>query len=82
VFRPPGSGPWPAVLFYMDGIGIRPALFDMGERIAAHGYHVILPDLFYRSGPYEPMDARRLFADPELQKRRVLEDIFGVHGTL
>ncbi len=40
----------------MDGLGIRPALFDMGERMAAHGYFVLLPDLFYRAGRYEPMD--------------------------
>jgi carboxymethylenebutenolidase len=40
----------PAVLFYMDGLGIRPALFEIGERLAEHGYYVVLPDLYYRSG--------------------------------
>jgi carboxymethylenebutenolidase len=54
----------PGVLFYMDGIGIRPALFEMGERLASAGYHVLLPDLFYRSGPYQPMDAKTVFTDP------------------
>jgi len=68
VFQPPGAGPWPAVLFFMDGLGIRPALFEMAERLAGHGYHVVLPDLYYRSGPYEPLDARRIFSDPELRK--------------
>jgi carboxymethylenebutenolidase len=68
VFQPPGTGPWPAVLFFMDGLGIRPALFEIGERLAAHGYYVILPDLYYRSGPYEPMDARRVFSDPETRQ--------------
>jgi carboxymethylenebutenolidase len=68
VFHPPGTGPWPAVLFFMDGVGIRPALFEMGERLAAHGYYVILPDLYYRSGPYEPMDPRRIFGDPEVRQ--------------
>jgi len=65
VFEPEGTGPWPAVLLYMDGIGIRPALFSMAERLAVAGYYVLLPDLFYRSGPYAPPDPRRLFADPE-----------------
>jgi carboxymethylenebutenolidase len=64
VFRPDGAEPCPAVLFYMDGIGIRPALFQMAERMAGAGYHVLLPDLFYRAGPYEPMDAKTLFSDP------------------
>jgi carboxymethylenebutenolidase len=68
VFRPSGTGPWPAVLMYMDGIGIRPAMFEIGERIASHGYFVLLPDLFYRSGPYEPMDAKTTFSDPAKRK--------------
>lgn len=68
VFHPPGAGPWPAVLFFMDGIGIRPALFEMAERLAGHGYYVLLPDLYYRSGPYEPMDPGRIFSEPELRQ--------------
>lgn len=68
VFQPAGTGPWPAVLFFMDGVGIRPALFEMAERLAGHGYYVVLPDLYYRSGPYEPMDPRRIFGDPEMRQ--------------
>ena len=43
---PARAGPWPAVLFFMDGPGIRPALFEMAERLVGHGYYVVLPDLF------------------------------------
>src|SRR5665213_4026912 len=63
VFRPEGQGPWPAAIIYMDAPAIRPALFDFGERLAGHGYFTLLPDLFYRDGPYEPMDPSKLFAD-------------------
>src|SRR6185312_12505441 len=43
---------------------------------ADYGYFVLLPDLFYRSGPYEPMDPQSTFTDPE--KRKVLfEKFFG-----
>jgi carboxymethylenebutenolidase len=77
VFRPKGDGPWPAVLFFMDGVGIRPALLEVGERLATYGYFVLVPDLFYRSGPYEPMDARVVFSDPE--KRKVLMEKFFAH---
>ena len=76
VYRPPGSGPWPGVLVFMDGIGIRPAMLELGERLAGYGYFVLLPDLFYRSGPYEPMDARTVFTDPE--KRKVLMEKFAL----
>jgi carboxymethylenebutenolidase len=65
LFRPGGRGPWPAVIFFMDGPGIRPVLFEMGERLASHGYLVLLPDMFYRAGPYEPVDVKKMFADPE-----------------
>lgn len=68
VFRPAGAGPWPAVIFYMDGLGIRPVLYDMCERIARDGYVVLLPDMFYRAGPYEPMDAKAVFAQPDFRK--------------
>jgi carboxymethylenebutenolidase len=56
------------VLFYMDGIGPRPALFEMAERLAQHGYYVLLPDMFYRVGEYETPDPKQLFSDPELRK--------------
>ncbi len=68
VYRPTGSGPRPAVLVFMDGIGIRPAVLEIGERLATRGYLALLPDLFYRSGPYEPMDPHKVFSDPEQRK--------------
>jgi carboxymethylenebutenolidase len=58
----------------MDGIGIRPAMLAVGERLATHGFVALLPDLFYRSGPYEPMNARTVFADPV--QRKVLMEKF------
>ena len=64
IHRPAAGAPWPAALVYIDGIGIRPAMLELGERLAGYGYYVLLPDLYYRSGPYAPMDARQLFADP------------------
>ena len=79
VAKPSGNGPWPAVLVFMDGIGIRPAMLALGDRLASHGYFVLLPDLFYRAGPYEPMDARTVFTDPE--KRKVLMEKFFAVAT-
>ena len=57
-----GAGPWPAVIFCMDGLAIRPALFTMAQRMADGGYVVLLPDLFYRAGPYAPLDPAEVFA--------------------
>ena len=79
VYRPAGAGPWRAVLVFMDGLGIRPAMLEIGERLATHGYYVLLPDLYYRSGPYEPMDPHAVFTDPE--KRKILTEKFFARAT-
>jgi carboxymethylenebutenolidase len=67
VFTPQGAGPWPAAIFFMDGLGIRPILFDMGQRLADAGYVVLLPDLYYRAGPYEPLDPKAVFASNDVR---------------
>jgi carboxymethylenebutenolidase len=46
----PDDNNHPGVLFYMDGIGVRPQLYDMADRIAGWGYVVMVPNLFYRDG--------------------------------
>ena len=63
VFRPSGHGPFPAVLMYMDGIGMRSALLDIAARIAASGSYVLLPNLFYRVG-YNAEHGVTVFSDP------------------
>jgi carboxymethylenebutenolidase len=59
---PAGDGPWPGVIFYMDAGGIRAAVRDMAQRLADDGYVVLLPDLFYRYGPYGPFVPKEVFA--------------------
>ncbi len=44
-------GPFPTVLFLMDAPGKREELHDMARRIAAVGYYVMLPNLYYRQVP-------------------------------
>ena len=62
VMIPAGAGPWPGVILYMDAGGIRPAMFDMARRLSDAGYVVLLPDLFYRYGPYGPFVPKEVFA--------------------
>jgi len=68
VFTPDsGDGPWPAAILVMDAPAIRPAMFEMGERLAQAGYYVVLPDMFWRAGPYPPLDIVKARAgDPEM----------------
>lgn len=67
ICRPLGKGPWPGVLMFMDGIGYRPALFEIAEKIAEHGYVVLLPDMFYRVGAYTAPEPKALFTDEKVR---------------
>jgi carboxymethylenebutenolidase len=67
VFTPTRTGRYPAVVFYMDGFGIRPTIFKMGQRLADQGYVVLAPDLFYRAGPYQPLDPQKVFASGDVR---------------
>jgi carboxymethylenebutenolidase len=69
-YRPSGSGPWPGVIMFMDGIGMRPALMEIAERIANNGYYVLLPNLFYRVA-FDARHGMKVFTDPDLRKHLV-----------
>lgn len=69
VFRPPGNTKIPVVIFFMDGMGVRPTLLGSALKLSSTGYHVLVPDLFYRGGDYPPFDHATLQDDPEEQKR-------------
>ena len=75
-FHPEGAGPWPAVIFYFDAPAIRPAMFEMCERLAGNGYFVLLPDMFWRAGPYEPINMKEAFKDEE-SRRAIFGKLMG-----
>jgi carboxymethylenebutenolidase len=45
----PATGAHPGVLIWTDIFGLRPTFRDMGRRLAARGYSVLVPNPFYRS---------------------------------
>jgi carboxymethylenebutenolidase len=49
VFIHPTTGSYPGVLVWTDALGLRPSMRDIGRRIAAEGYSVLVPNPFYRS---------------------------------
>lgn len=50
VCRPERAEASPAVFMLMDAPGIREELYDMARRLAATGFAVFLPNLYYRAG--------------------------------
>jgi dienelactone hydrolase len=74
VFKPDrGTGPRRGTIFFMDGLGIRPTLFAMSPRLADARSVVLLSDLFYRAGPYEPIDVQAVLPRRATQHRRRAE---------
>ncbi|MEJ7601563.1 MAG: dienelactone hydrolase family protein [Kofleriaceae bacterium] len=77
VVAPEGTGPWPAVILFFDGGGLRAAITKIAERIAAMGYVVVQPNLFHRSPPLtellgEPVTlaaVSKAFQNPELRAK-------------
>jgi NAD(P)-dependent dehydrogenase (short-subunit alcohol dehydrogenase family)/dienelactone hydrolase len=51
VIEPQAAGPWPGILLYTDIMGVRKVFLDMAQRLAASGFVVLLPNLFYRTAP-------------------------------
>ena len=70
LFHPSGAGSWPGAVIFADALGLRPAFRDMGRRLAAEGYTVLVPNPFFRtrkapllSGPFDfskPEDRAKL----------------------
>jgi carboxymethylenebutenolidase len=49
LFYPSGRGKWPAVLMWPDILGLRPVFREMGKRLAAQGYVVLVVNPYYRA---------------------------------
>ena len=47
-FFHPATGSRPGVLVWPDAFGLRPAMRDIGRRLAAEGFAVLVPNPFYR----------------------------------
>jgi carboxymethylenebutenolidase len=78
IFTPVGAkGPWPAVIFYMDAFGVRPAHWEMGQKLADGGYFVLMPDLYYRLGKIPAMNPAEMLADPKSR-----EELMKLVGSL
>jgi len=65
LFYPEGKGSWPGVLVWTDILGLRPVFREMGQRLAAEGYVVLVPNPFYRNAKAPVVDGSFDFSKPE-----------------
>jgi carboxymethylenebutenolidase len=54
---------------YPDAGGARSVFREMATRLAALGFAVLLPDVYYRSGDWAPFDMAGVFGDAAERKR-------------
>jgi carboxymethylenebutenolidase len=65
LFYPKGKGKHPAVLLWPDVMSLRPVFRDMGRRLAAAGYVVLVPNLYYRVKKAPVIEGTFNFANPD-----------------
>ncbi|MBB3891127.1 carboxymethylenebutenolidase [Phenylobacterium haematophilum] len=65
LYYPEGKGAWPAVLLWPDVVSLRPVFREMGKRLAASGYVVLVPNLYYRVKKAPVVDGAFNFANAD-----------------
>lgn len=69
VHRPSGAGEGPGVLVLTDIGGLRPATLGFSEQLAAQGYVVLTPNVFYRTSKPPMFTFAPNWAEERTQKR-------------
>ena len=77
-FIHPATGSHPGVIIWTDALGLRPAFREMGKRIAAEGYSVLVPNPFYRAGKAPMFDSSKF----SFQNKEDMAKLQGVMGPL
>jgi carboxymethylenebutenolidase len=82
-FIHPATGSHPGVLIWTDAFGLRPSMREMGKRLAAQGYSVLVPNPFYRvsKSPQFP-DASKVDFAKERDKINPLMGSIGAAGAV
>lgn len=68
-FYTAAAGSGPGVLFLTDIRGVRPATREMAARLAADGYCVLLPNVYYRTRKPPVFDFPFTFGEPRTMQR-------------
>jgi carboxymethylenebutenolidase len=83
VFIHPAKDSHPGILVWHDSLGHRPAIRDLGKRIAAEGYSVLVPNLFYRAAKAPVFDSSFDYANnpADREKYRQITASFFASGA-
>lgn len=71
LIQPQGVGRWPGVIFLTDIAGIRLAQREMAGRLAAEGYTVLMPNVYYRTSRVPIWDFEPNFSGDERTRKHL-----------
>jgi carboxymethylenebutenolidase len=82
-FIHPTTGSHPAVILWPDAGGLRAAMVDMGKRLAADGYSVLVPNPYYRmtKAPGIDLAGFNFQSQADMAKLRPLMGSIGAAGA-
>ncbi len=76
-FIHPTSGSHPGVIIWTDAFGLRPSFREIGKRIAAQGYSVLVPNPFYRVSKSPQFEDASTFSFSNQEDRAKLTPLMG-----
>jgi carboxymethylenebutenolidase len=82
-FIHPATGAFPGVLLWPDAFGLRPWTREMGRRLAAEGYSVLVPNPFYRvsKAPFTDASGFDFKNEAQMAKLKTLMGSVGAPGN-
>jgi carboxymethylenebutenolidase len=80
-FIHPTTGTHPAVIVWPDAFGLRPSMREIGRRLAAEGYSVLVPNPFYRVAKAPVFDDASNFSFADQAQRAKLTPLMGSIGA-
>src|SRR5260221_222650 len=80
-FIHPTAGSHPGVIIWPDAFGLRPSMRDIGKRIAADGYAVLVPNPFYRVAKAPVIADMSTFSFQNPADRAKLQPLMGSIGA-
>lgn len=80
-FIHPATGSYPGVLIWPDAFGLRPSMREIGRRIAAEGYSVLVPNPFYRIAKAPVFDSAANFRFNDPSERAKLQPLMASVGA-
>lgn len=73
--KPPGAGPFPAVIVIQEWWGLNDHIKDVAERYAREGYVALAPDLYHGKVTADPNEAGKLMG--ALNREEAVRDLLG-----